>query len=144
MMIQTAVILSVFFGFLSFELLGVLSGGLVSSGYLAFYFDQPYRLASTLVLAVVTCLIVKLLQHRIILFGRRRFMLTVLLGIFLAEVIERNFFFFLDVNRDLRIIGYIIPGLIANDMEKQGILKTLLMVMTSAGIIWLLIHLVIK
>ena len=140
-MVQTAVVLSVILGFLSFELLGILSGGLVSPGYLAFYFDQPYRLFATLLLSVITCLIVKLLQHKIILFGRRRFMLTVLLGIFLAKVFELSFFYIADVNQDMRIIGHIIPGLIANDMEKQGILKTLLMVITLAGIIWLIIHL---
>ena len=139
-MLQTAVVLSVILGFLSSELLGILSGGLVSAGYLAFYFDQPYRLAATLLLSVVTCLIVKLLQHHIILFGRRRFMITVLLSIFLAEVIEWSFFFTTTVNQDMRIIGYIIPGLIANDMEKQGILKTLLMVVILAGVIWLIIH----
>ena len=138
MMLQTTVVLSIVFSFLSYELLGILSGGIVSAGYLAFYFNQPYRVLTTLLIAVVTCLVVKLLQHWIILFGRRRFMITVLLSIFLAQLIEHSFVFLVAIPQDMRIIGYIIPGLIANDMEKQGIFKTIIMVVVIAGIIWLL------
>ncbi len=136
-MLQTSVVLSILFSFISTEFLGILSGGIVSAGYLAFHFTQPYRILSTLLLSVITCLVVKLLQHRIILFGRRRFMLTVLLSIFFAQVMEYSFVFLVDVPLDMRIIGYIIPGLIANDMEKQGIVKTLMMVLITAGLIWL-------
>lgn len=137
-MLQTTVVLSIVFSFLSYELLGILSGGIVSAGYLAFYFNQPSRVLTTLFLAVITCLVVKLLQYRIILFGRRRFMITVLLSIFFAQLIEQCFVFLVTIPQDMRIIGYIIPGLIANDMEKQGIFKTIMMVVVIAGIIWLL------
>ena len=139
-MLHSAVAISILLGFLSTEFLGVLSGGLVSAGYLAFYLEQPFRIITTLLLAMATCGLVKLLQRKIILFGRRRFMLTVLLCMIFAFFIEKCFFFFTDVNQDLRIIGYIIPGLIANDMEKQGVLKTLLMLLLIAGIIWLIMH----
>lgn len=140
-MLQTAVVLSIVLGFLSSEFLGILSGGMISAGYLAFYLDQPLRIASTLVLAVVTCLLVKFLQRYLILFGKRRFMLTVLLSIFLAQLLDNSLYFMARFNEDFRLIGYIITGLIANDMEKQGILKTLVMVLIITGIIWLILHL---
>lgn len=140
-MLHSAVAISIILGFLSTEFLGVLSGGLVSAGYLAFYLEQPFRILTTILLAILTCGIVKLLQRWVILFGRRRFMLTVLLSLIFASIVERSFFYMTDINQDLRIIGYIIPGLIANDMEKQGIFKTLLMVLLIAVIIWLIMHL---
>lgn len=139
-MLHSAVAISILLGFLSTEFLGILSGGLVSAGYLAFYLEQPFRILTTILLSIVTCGMIKLLQHRIILFGRRRFMLTVLFSMILAFFVERGFVFLTDINQDMRIIGYIIPGLIANDMEKQGIVKTLLMVLLIAVVIWLIMH----
>ncbi len=140
-MLHTAVALSVILGFCSTELLGILSGGIVSAGYLAFYLEQPFRIASTVILSVLVCYLVRLAQYKLIIFGRRRFVVTVVLSIILAYAWERSFYYFSGVNQDLRIIGYIIPGLIANDMLKQGILKTLVMLVIISCIIWLIMHL---
>ena len=140
-MLHAAVAVSVIIGFISTEFLGVLTGGLVSAGYLAFYLEQPFRVATTLLLAVLVTLLVKGAQDFLILFGRRRVVLTVLLSMLLSSLIEWSFIFLIDLHQDLRIIGYIIPGLIANDMEKQGIVRTLLMVLLSAALIWLVMHL---
>ncbi|MDD4012074.1 MAG: poly-gamma-glutamate biosynthesis protein PgsC [Sphaerochaetaceae bacterium] len=140
-MLQVSVVLSIVLGFLSSEFLGLLSGGMVSAGYLAFYLEQPLRVASTLLMSVAICLLVKLLQRYIILFGRRRFMLTVILGILLSMLLERSLVLFAGIDQDFRLIGYIITGLIANDMVKQGIIKTLVMVLMIAIVIWLVIHL---
>ena len=67
-------------------------------------------------------------------------MLTVLLGIFLSVIVEKSFILMTDINQDMRIIGYIIPGLIANDMIKQGVFKTLVMVMLVSALIWMAMH----
>ena len=140
-MLHTAVDLSVILGFAWVEFLGLLSGGIVSAGYLAFYLEQPFRIVSTLALAVLVCLLVKLLQNFMIIYGRRRFMVTILLSIILSTVIEGSFIITSGIAQDLRMIGYIIPGLIANDMEKQGIFKTLAMVVIISLIIYLILHL---
>lgn len=140
-MLHTAVALSVILGFASVEFLGLLSGGIVSAGYLAFYLEQPFRIVSTLALALLVCLLVKLLQNFMIIYGRRRFMVTILLSIILSTVIEGSFIITSGIAQDLRMIGYIIPGLIANDMEKQGIFKTLAMVVIISLIIYLILHL---
>lgn len=140
-MLRSAVVLSVVLGFLGSEFLGILSGGLVSAGYLAYYFNQPLRVCSTLLLAICICLIVKALQNVMIIYGRRRFVLTILIGILLSQVLETMLIMTSNIQYDMRIIGYLIPGLIANDMEKQGILKTLLMAVACAGVIWLVLHL---
>lgn len=139
-MLHSAVALSIILGFASQEFLGA-SGGLVSAGYLAFYFEQPLRIISTLLLSILTVGIVKLLKTQMIIYGRRRFMITVLVSMLLSYVIEKSFFYAQNINQDIRVVGYIIPGLIANDMEKQGILRTLPIIVINSSIIWLVIHL---
>ncbi len=139
-MLHSAVALSIILGFVSVELLGILPGGIVSAGYLAFFLEQPYRVLSTLVLAILTCGIVHLLQYVLIIYGRRRFMLAVLISIILSSIMENNLIYVTGIGQDLRVIGYIIPGLIANDMLKQGIFKTLLSLMIISLMIFLFIH----
>lgn len=138
-MLQQAIGLSIILGFLSTELLGIFTGGLISAGYLAFYIEQPYRILSTIVLALVVYGITLLVGKVAILYGRRRFMLTVVLGILLGWLYESMSYYFSGISQDLRIIGYIIPGLLANDMCKQGIWRTILMVLVCALLIRLII-----
>lgn len=137
-MLQQAIGLSIILGFLSTELLGIFTGGLVSAGYLAFFMEQPYRILSTLILSVVVYGITRLIGKVVILYGRRRFMLTVILGILLGWLYESQSFYISGISQDLRIIGYIIPGLLANDMCKQGIWRTVLMSVVCALLIRLI------
>lgn len=137
-MLQQAIGLSIILGFLSTELLGIFTGGLISAGYLAFYIEQPYRILSTIGLSLVVYGITLLVGKLIILYGRRRFMLTVISGILLGWLYESMSYYFSGVSQDLRIIGYIIPGLLANDMCKQGIWRTILMVLVCALLIRLI------
>lgn len=138
-MLQQAIGLSIILGFLSTELLGLYTGGLISAGYLAFYVEQPWRILSTVVLSLVVYLITLLAGKVAILYGRRRFMLTVILGILLGWLYEHLSFYFAGMSQDLRIIGYIIPGLLANDMCKQGVVRTIVMVLVCALLIRLML-----
>ena len=138
-MLQQAIGLSIILGFISTELLGLFTGGLVSAGYLAFFLEQPYRVASTLVLSLVVYGLTKLVGKAVILYGRRRFMLTVILGILLGWVYESHAYYLNGISQDLRIIGYMIPGLLANDMCKQGVWRTVLMAMVCALLIRLIL-----
>ena len=142
-MLHIAIGISIILGFLSVEFLGLFTGGLVSAGYLAFYMDQPWRLVSTLVLAVVIYLITMGLQKIIIIYGRRRFMVTVLLSLIGTWLLEKGLYGNLgSLELDIRVVGFIIPGLIANDMFRQGILRTLLGVSVLAVVVRLLLLLV--
>lgn len=138
-MLQQAIGLSIILGFISTELLGLFTGGLVSAGYLAFFLEQPYRVASTLLLSLAVYGLTKLIGKAVILYGRRRFMLTVILGILLGWVYESHAYYLNGISQDLRIIGYMIPGLLANDMCKQGVWRTVLMAMVCALLIRLIL-----
>lgn len=142
-MLHIAIGFSIILGFLSVEFLGLFTGGLVSAGYMAFYMNQPWRLVSTLVLAVVIYLITMGLQKIVIIYGRRRFMVTVLLSLIGTWLLEKGLYGNLgSLELDIRVVGFIIPGLIANDMFKQGILRTVLGVSILAVVVRLLLLLV--
>ncbi len=134
-MIQTAVILSILLSFLSHEFLGLYTGGLISGGYLALYLHQPLRLLSTYLAALAVYFIVKGFSRHLIIFGNRRYMAAILTGL----VVHYAFTWLLPMlpplSQDVRLIGYIIPGLIANDMLRQGVIKTTLASLLSAAMV---------
>ncbi|MDX9899348.1 MAG: poly-gamma-glutamate biosynthesis protein PgsC [Spirochaetia bacterium] len=108
-----------------YELVGIYPGGIVVPGFLALYLPEPLRLLGTLIVAGLSLGIYKLLAQRMILFGRRRFfvlMMTAgLLSVVSAAVVPSLF----PTSPDLRAIGLVVPGLIANTSQKQGLAKTL-------------------
>lgn len=137
-MLFSTIALSVILSFLVTELTGLLTGGMVSAGYLAFYFSEPMRILSTFLLSALIALILRLSREFLILYGRRRFMLSILLSILFVYALEKTYFILSPLSLDLRVIGYIIPGLIANDMEKQGIIRTSLALIIVTALVKLL------
>lgn len=137
---ELALTLSIFIGFAFQAMFSLFSGGLVSAGYIALYLTSPLRLLITFALAVIILFLIKALGHFTILFGRRRFAITMVISILLSYLIEIVLVKF-SLPVDLRIIGYIVPGLIANDMEKQGVVKTLISILLISTLIYLIIHL---
>ena len=137
-MLFSTVALSVILSFLVTELTGLLTGGMVSAGYLAFYFSEPMRILSTFLLSALIALILRLSREFLILYGRRRFTLSILLSILFVYALEKAYFILSPLSLDLRVIGYIIPGLIANDMEKQGIIRTSLALIIVTALVKLL------
>lgn len=134
-MIGTSVTLGIILSFLFSEATGLLSGGLVSPGYLALYLDQPMRVIATLAVSGLTLACVKLASSRIILFGRRRFMAMVLTGMLIGWLLGRFVSWVPGAGQEIRVVGYIIPGLIANDASKQGFLKTAASTLIVAGLV---------
>ncbi|MEJ6581271.1 MAG: poly-gamma-glutamate biosynthesis protein PgsC [Akkermansiaceae bacterium] len=112
------------------ELFGLAAGGLVVPGYVALFIDKPFVIVTTLLIAVFTWLIIKLLGSMMILFGKRRTVLVILVAYLLRLVFDytiaetfANFAFGPDAG--LIVIGYIIPGLIALWFDRQGVVQTL-------------------
>jgi poly-gamma-glutamate biosynthesis protein PgsC/CapC len=126
------------------EAIGLAAGGIVVPGYIALYLLQPLRIIGTVLIGIVTYLITKFIGKYILLFGRRLLALCVLLGYLLGFVV-RLFppVVFSDMKFDINVIGYVIPGLLAYWMHRQGIIETL-MAMTVAAILTRLIIIVIS
>ena len=104
------------------EVFGAASAGLVVPGYLALYLDQPWRLTATFLVALSTLAVVRYgIGRLIILYGRRRFGVTVLVGFLLNAALEHLVYVLPPEAASLRAIGYIVPGLIANTALQQGV-----------------------
>lgn len=104
-------------------------GGLISPGYFALFMTQPSRLLSTLIMALITFGALKVLAKYLPIYGKRQFACAVTLAI-LFKLLLGNFVLTSgDVSVTIHSIGVIIPGLVANDMVKQGGLKTLVSLM---------------
>jgi poly-gamma-glutamate biosynthesis protein PgsC/CapC len=109
-------------GLLVSEIFGIASGGLIVPGYLALYLLEPGKLGLTIGTAVVAFAVVSVLENFFIIFGKRRTALMILVGYLLGMGISTWTGIF---PGDLKIIGFIIPGLIAVWMDRQGVVETL-------------------
>ena len=124
------------------EKAGVLPGGIIVPGYLALIFDQPFFIMS---IFFISCLIYLFVIHVLskvtILYGRRKFAAMLLTGV----VLKLAFDYFYPVMPfeiyELRGIGVIVPGLIANSFQKQGVLITITSTMVLSGITFAIITL---
>ena len=134
-MILQLFIIGLVVGFLFYELTGISPGGVIAPAYFALFIYDPERIIVTIVLALAVCLIIKFLSSYLILYGRRKFLMAVLLSFFLKLFIETQIQPMEVMKLDLQSIGYIIPGLIANEMGRQKIVSTLL----SLGVVTLII-----
>ncbi len=109
------------------ETLGVASAGLVVPGYVALYLMRPAYLATTLAATLVTYAALRGLSSVVILYGRRRTALAILIGYLVGAsfgYLASRHLPGIDAG-DSAVIGYVIPGLVALWMDRQGIVETL-------------------
>lgn len=103
---------------------GLYPGGIIVPGYLVLFIDQPARIAGSLIVAILTLLCFKLASQYLIIFGRRKFVFMVLTGGIWTLVCLRMLPMLFPLSLEFRVIGWVIPGLIANSFEKQGVVVT--------------------
>jgi len=140
-LIEIAIGLGVAFSLVFHEVFGLAAGGIVVPGYIALNFHDPYKLAGTLIVALVVWACIKAIGQFVFIYGRRRMVLAVLLG-FIFGYLSRQIFTAGNVAVPLEAIGYIIPGLIANWMERQGVYKTITTMLMGGAMVRLMVILV--
>ncbi len=140
-MIEIGVGIGVAFSLVFHEVFGLAAGGIVVPGYIALNFHKPFALLGTLIVSLLVWVCIRLISQFVFVYGRRRMVLAVLLG-FILGWISRQIFAtdFGDIR--LEAIGYIIPGLIANWMERQGVYKTITTVLMGGAVVRLLVIIV--
>ncbi len=126
-------------GFIYYEMTSVSPGGVIAPAYCALFIHEPNRIVMTVIIALAVFGIVQLLSRHLILYGRRRLLVCLLLGFCIKVVIETQVQALPAFQFDLQSIGYIIPGLIANEMLRQRVVPTI----ASLGIVTAMIYLVI-
>ncbi|MCX6225586.1 MAG: poly-gamma-glutamate biosynthesis protein PgsC [Bacteroidia bacterium] len=103
---------------------GYYPGGIIVPGYLVLYSDQPLRITGTIIAGLMAYLIYRLASRYLILFGKRRFVFLILI----SAVLSFSFSYLVPVifpaSLELKMIGWVIPGLIANNFDRQGIIVT--------------------
>lgn len=125
------------------ELFGLAAGGMVVPGYIALYMTDPLSVAVTLLAGVVTFLAVHALKSVVILYGRRMTAMAIVVG-YLVGMGGRSFLpGALAGAPDFEFIGYIIPGLIAIWINRQGMVETLTSIVTVSAVTRLVLVLVV-
>jgi len=139
-MVEQAIGLGLVISLIFSETLGLAAGGMVVPGYLALLIHEPMRIVGTIVTALVTLAAIKLLSRYTLIYGRRRIVISVLIGFVLGALSRQLLVFRLQgLPLDLSSIGFVIPGLIANWMERQGVIQTLCVMTTTAVLVRLLL-----
>ncbi len=134
--VRLALVIGIVISTLIYERWHVTSGAVVVTGYLALFVNRPVYIVVTVALGLITYQIVqRFIAPRIFLYGRRRLVVMVLTGMVLQIITGLIAF---AVNSSLVVnnavplvaglygVGFLLPGLIAQDMERQGSNITLL------------------
>lgn len=120
-------ILGVILSIVFYELTDISPGGIIVPGLMVMYITQWTRMLYTVAIAILAYYIVKLLSTRFIIFGKRRFVVLIIVSLALHFLI--NFLLGLFINNltgiSLSVVGYTVAGIIANNIYKQGIKRTI-------------------
>jgi gamma-polyglutamate biosynthesis protein CapC len=135
-MVIESLLIGLIIGILFYEIFGISPGGVITPGYFALFINQPNRILVTIIIAIAVWGVLELLSRHLILYGKRKFLLALLLG-FCGKLLIEGFVQPLAfVHIDLLSVGYIIPGLIANEISRQNITKTF----AATGIVTVLVY----
>ena len=122
------------------ELFGLAAGGMVVTGYFAMFLDQPFVIILTLLISYLTFFIVHSMSAVIIIYGRRRTALMPLVGFALGALIRSFSPIRLPTGAvDLDLVGYIIPGLIAIWIDRQGLIESFSTLIIASVIVRLIL-----
>ena len=114
------------------ETLGVMAGGIIVPGYFALYLQNPIQVFTTFVISLITYYIVYLMSKYLLIYGRRRLILCLLIGFFIGYIFRITISTMLI---DLNYIGFIIPGLIASWMDRQGVIRTISVILIISSML---------
>ena len=137
-MIEISIGMGIILSLVLSEALGVTAGGIIVPGYISLFLDQPVQVVSTFLVAILVWLIIKGLSKVMFLYGKRRIVLALILGFFFGYL-SRTIYVDTESIKSVAVIGNIIPGLIANWMDRQGVVRTVSVVLLTAVIVKLLV-----
>ena len=126
------------------ELFGVTPGGIIVPGYLALAIPEPLNVALTLGVALLTFFVVRVLATIAIVYGRRRTVLSLLIGFLLGSLVRSSVGGGTPLGPfELDVVGYVVPGLLAIWMDRQGVVVTITSAITASiatrltGLLWM-------
>jgi poly-gamma-glutamate biosynthesis protein PgsC/CapC len=130
------------------EAFAIAAGGMIVPGYLALSLRNPLDVVITVAAGLATYAIVHALSSFVIIYGRRRTVTMILVG-YIVGAATRAFLGTLQlggvlpVDQELQVIGFIIPGLIAIWLDRQGVVETISAMATASVVVRLVLILVV-
>lgn len=151
------------------EAFGIAAGGLVVPGYMALRLTQPINFTLTILVALASFALVRVLSSFTVIYGRRMTGLMILTGYLLGSLVDillgggiafelnpLDAGLFADTEFDslnppasdplfveLGVIGYIIPGLIALWFNRQGVVQTIAAIIITSVIVRLVLIIIV-
>ncbi len=140
--VRLVLALGIIVSILIYERWRLTGGAAVVAGYLAMFVDRPVYLLTTALVSVMSFYLVqRFISRRMFLYGRRRLVVMVLTGMVLQFLTGAVAYWF---TSDwpwlvgLYGVGFVLPGLIAQDMERQGVRLTVLTVLACSFLTFVL------
>jgi poly-gamma-glutamate biosynthesis protein pgsC len=128
-MINEIMILGIILSIVFYEITEISPGGLIVPVYFALYLNNPTKIFFTIFISIITYLLLKFLSNHAIIYGRRRFTLCIILSFLIKTLLKYFNLHILNENEiyffNIAIVGIIIPGILAQEMDRNGIIKTL-------------------
>lgn len=139
-MLAEAVAIGIVISLLLTETIGLAAGGIVVPGYIAYNLHHIDRTIGTLLVAIVAWILVKILSKYTLIYGRRLLVISILTGYILGHISR----LFPPIKLgpellDISSIGYVIPGLLAYWIERQGIYRTITTLIVAAVLVRLIL-----
>ncbi len=122
------------------EIFDIYPGGLIVPAYIALYLHLPVKVAATLLVAFLALFSYKLFSRHLILFGKRRFAFLVILGAFWAQLWFLIWPELFPYPVGVRAVGLVIPGLLANNLERQRYIPTLASLFTVSVLTYFVVR----
>ena len=103
---------------------GWASGGIITPGVIAMYINDPWKVAVSIAAGLVTWVILEGLVRAFSIYGRLRMATAMLIALALRYPLVSVW------GETSLWLGWVVPGLIGADMQRQGALPTLTGVVT--------------
>ncbi len=141
--VRLSLVVGVVVSILFYERVQLTTGGAIVPAYLAMFLPAPIFVVTTLVAGCLTYFCVSVvIAKRKILYGRRKFEVEMLVGLAFVAL-GTGGALLLSGDRPQYVgltgIGFLIPGVIAHDMFRQGPRKTLLALGATTAIVGLFV-----
>lgn len=123
--IYVSLVLGTILSLIFVEITGLIPAGIIIPGYLALVIHHPLFVALTFLIAIITYIIVVYGIERVtILYGKRKFAAMIIVSIIVKITINYLFPQIPASISQLSALEVVVPGLIANAIQKQGVIPT--------------------
>lgn len=141
--VRVALVVGVVISIVFYERVQLTTGGAIVPAYLALFLAAPLYIAVTLLAGYLTYVLVSVvIAKRVILYGRRKFEIEMLVGLALVSIGTGAAALVSNDSPSLSAlsgIGFLMPGVLAHDMFRQKPSKTLFAVVVTVAIVALFV-----